>query len=97
MFPDPTLRDAVTSLDAGDTLVLYTDGITDARGGDQQFGIDRLRETLGSTAGSSADEVVAQVMDAVVAFSSGTLADDIALMVVRACEGVGAANVVRAT
>jgi serine phosphatase RsbU (regulator of sigma subunit)/DNA-binding MarR family transcriptional regulator len=90
VFPDPTLGDAVTSLDAGDTLVLYTDGLTDARGGDHQFGIDRLRETLGSVAGSSPDEVVAQVMDAVVAFSSGSLADDIALMVVRAAEMVRA-------
>ena len=85
VFPDPTLHDAVTSLDQGDTLVLYTDGITDARGGEQQqFGVDRLSATLGSVAGSSPDEVVEQVMDAVIEFSSGTLADDIALMVVRA-------------
>jgi serine phosphatase RsbU (regulator of sigma subunit) len=91
VFPDPTLHDVVTSLDPGDSLVLYTDGITDARGGDQQFGVDRLRETLGSAAGSPPDEVVAQVMDAVVAFSSGTLADDIALMAIRAAAGGRAA------
>ena len=84
VFPDPTLRDAVTSLDAGDTLVLYTDGITDARDGGRQFGVERLRETLVSAAGGSPDEIVAHVMDAVGTFSSGTLADDIALMVVRA-------------
>jgi sigma-B regulation protein RsbU (phosphoserine phosphatase) len=84
VFPDPTLRDAVTSLDAGDTLVLYTDGITDARDGERQFGVERLRETLVSAAGGSPDEIVAHVMDAVGTFSSGTLADDIALMVVRA-------------
>jgi GAF domain-containing protein len=84
VFPDPTLRDAVTTLGTGDTLVLYTDGITDARDGEQQFGVDRLRATLTAAAGSAPDEVVAHVMDAVGAFASGTLADDIALMVVRA-------------
>ena len=84
VFPDPTLRDAVTSLNAGDTLVLYTDGVTDARDGEQQFGVERLRGTLASVAGNAPDEVVAQVMDAVIAFSSGMLTDDIALMVVRA-------------
>jgi sigma-B regulation protein RsbU (phosphoserine phosphatase) len=91
VFPDPTLHDSVTSLDPGDTLVLYTDGITDARGGDEQFGVDRLRETLGAVADGSPDEVVSHVMDAVVAFSSGTLADDIALMAIRAAAGVRAA------
>ena len=91
VFPDPTLHDADSSLGPGDTLVLYTDGITDARDGEQQFGVDRLRETLGSVAGSHPDAIVSHVMDTVVGFSADSLGDDIALMVVQAVTGTGSA------
>jgi sigma-B regulation protein RsbU (phosphoserine phosphatase) len=84
VFPDPTLLDVATSLRAGDAIVLYTDGITDARVGEQQFGVDRLRDTLASAASGSPDDIVERVMDTVVAFTSNDLSDDIALVVVRA-------------
>ena len=84
VFPDPTLLDVATSLRAGDAIVLYTDGITDARVGEQQFGVDRLRDTLASAASGSPDDIVERVMDTVVAFTSDDLSDDIALVVVRA-------------
>lgn len=47
-YPDTRLR-----LRPGDTLVLYTDGITDARRGGQLVGVDGLRAELTSAGATS--------------------------------------------
>ncbi|MDH4113370.1 MAG: SpoIIE family protein phosphatase [Actinomycetota bacterium] len=83
IFPDPTLHDVELTLDSGDALVLYTDGVTDARRGSEQFGNERLRAALAAAAGRSPDAIVAAVLDAVLGFTQ-TPGDDIALMVLRA-------------
>jgi sigma-B regulation protein RsbU (phosphoserine phosphatase) len=68
----------------GDALVLYTDGITEARVGGRLFGLDRLRETLAELAGAPAAEITAGIRRAVEAFAPGPAADDQALLVLRA-------------
>ena len=43
ILPDAVFRESVVSLVPGDTLVLYSDGITEAvNGADEEFGMDRL-------------------------------------------------------
>ncbi len=68
----------------GDTLVLFTDGVTDARGAEGHFGPERLSALLESTAGLSAEATADRVDEAVAAFQEGPQLDDLALLVVRA-------------
>jgi serine phosphatase RsbU (regulator of sigma subunit) len=83
IFEDPTLVDRATDLHEGDALVLYTDGVTDERHGDEEFGDARLRDTLALLAGADAQGIADGVVAAVESFRSGTAHDDIALLVIR--------------
>ncbi len=67
----------------GDTLVLYTDGITEAEGAGVGFyGRDRLAEVARQSAGQPAEVVRTAILQDVEQFVQGAaLADDIALMV----------------
>ncbi len=82
-FPEVRLHDEAADLAPGDALVLYTDGITEARRGEEMFGEDRLRGLLSGLAGRPADEIARAVERAVAAHSGGPLGDDIALLVLR--------------
>jgi PAS domain S-box-containing protein len=67
---------------AGDALVFYTDGVTDARGADGElFGLDRLEALLDGAGGLDADEVAVRIDDALQAFEHGQQRDDVALLV----------------
>jgi len=71
-------------LAAGDGIVLYTDGVTDARGLDGRFGHERLEAVLRDMAGFAAEEV-AEALDATITdFQHGPQRDDVALLVLRA-------------
>jgi serine phosphatase RsbU (regulator of sigma subunit) len=70
-------------LAAGETLLLYTDGITECRSGPEQFDEDRLLEAAATASGTSAARLVATVREAVQRFAAD-LSDDIALLAVRA-------------
>ena len=84
MFADTGATDDTVELSAGDAVVFYTDGITEARNrsGDQ-FGAARLHDLLLATAGQTADAAATAVLDATRAFSNGGPADDIAILVLR--------------
>lgn len=79
------LDDAAVSLQPGDLLFLYTDGVTDARNVDgERFGDDRLLATLEAARTGSADDVVAAVRDAVDDFQATVEpADDVTIVAVR--------------
>ena len=47
----PELTDATFAPSPGDTIVLFTDGVTDARGRGETFGENRLRALLAMCAG----------------------------------------------
>ena len=72
-------------LHPGDALLLYTDGITEARGrdGGARYGDDRLIEALGSTSGATAAETLRHLRKAVSAHAGGYAIDDTALMLLR--------------
>jgi serine phosphatase RsbU (regulator of sigma subunit)/predicted enzyme related to lactoylglutathione lyase len=75
---------AETGLCAGDTLALYTDGVTEAcnRSGDE-FGEDRLVETLQRNRRLSSHGLLRAVVDDVRKFSPDEQQDDITLMVAK--------------
>ena len=78
------LTPAAIELRPGDALVLYTDGITEARRSGELFGAARLREVLAASAGRSAGEITSGIQAAVREFAPGPAADDQALLVLRA-------------
>jgi phosphoserine phosphatase RsbU/P len=71
-------------LDPGDLLLLYTDGVTEARGDGEFFGEDRLAALLASTTFESAAEAAALVERAAVTFAGRALTDDIAVLAIAA-------------
>ena len=66
----------------GDALVLYTDGVTEARGAGLLYGPERLARTVAATSGDAAD-LARAVYDSVAEFQGPTARDDIALLVLR--------------
>ncbi|MBW3640138.1 MAG: SpoIIE family protein phosphatase [Actinobacteria bacterium] len=68
----------------GDTLVFYTDGVTERRSGDRMFGEDSLLASCAAAAGRSADEFAGQLEQAVRDFGDEPSRDDLAVLVVRA-------------
>jgi serine phosphatase RsbU (regulator of sigma subunit)/anti-sigma regulatory factor (Ser/Thr protein kinase) len=68
----------------GDTLLVYTDGVTERRRGREQFGSDRLLTVAARAGGRDAGPVVGAVREAVERFSTEPLDDDVALLAVRA-------------
>ena len=71
-------------LSAGDTLVLYTDGVTEAfDDAEQEYGEQRLIEMLRRNRRSPSQELLAAIVDDVRQFSRGEQHDDITLIVAR--------------
>jgi serine phosphatase RsbU (regulator of sigma subunit) len=74
-------------LEPGDTVVFYTDGVTEARDHDRQlFGDERLEQAAVAAvaAGGSAQSVLSSVIEAVADFTAGAeQADDLTIIVVR--------------
>jgi PAS domain S-box-containing protein len=81
---DPVLEQVPLELRPGDTLVLYTDGVTDAgnRSG-ERFGEARLRAALGDAAGGPAEAVATALDEAVAEFEPDRRRDDRAIVVLR--------------
>jgi PAS domain S-box-containing protein len=93
VFPDAELGDASLRLMPGEALVLYTDGVTEARssGGDF-FSEDRLRRLLSSCAGCDAATLAARIKGVVLDFQEGYPRDDLAILVLRARDGAAPAE-----
>ena len=79
--PDPTLHDVTVDLAPGETLVLYTDGVSEARTEDGMLGDERLAEVLESVAGMPAAAVASRLERATM--QVGNPRDDVALVVLR--------------
>jgi phosphoserine phosphatase RsbU/P len=72
---------------AGDTLVFYTDGVTEHRRGAELFGPDRLAKALRRAGNRTADGLITAVRQAVDDFSVEQHRDDIAIVAVRVPPG----------
>ena len=83
VVPDPELRDVHVELGPGDAVVLYTDGVTEARRGNDLFGEARLVDALAGLAGLPAEEI-ASGLEAAVADFRRSASDDTAIVVLQA-------------
>jgi serine phosphatase RsbU (regulator of sigma subunit) len=77
----PTFRDDSALLSPGDVLVLYTDGVTDAGGGEGGLGEDGLAEVVRSGEGLPPAALLGRIEAAVA--ERGSVRDDIALLAAR--------------
>jgi PAS domain S-box-containing protein len=83
ILPDVRLWEETTHLHSGDAIVFYTDGVTEARRGREQFGEERLRETLTQCQGGTAVDIANAIEGAVLDFAGPEPSDDIAMLVLR--------------
>ena len=73
-------------LEPGDSVLLYTDGVIEAkRSGHEDFGIERLKEFLhtADAAGLAPAETLRRLSNAVVDFNDGVLQDDATTLLVQ--------------
>lgn len=84
IVPDPHIATATVRLEAGDTLLLYTDGLTEARtaGTRGRFGDEALLELARALAPTTAAGVVAAISDLLDTFGDG-LDDDTAVLAIN--------------
>ena len=80
VFADPKLRETETELLPGDTVLLYTDGVTEAGSPQDDIGEDGLAALLAGMHGMSPEEIVDAVEQAAVEAQAGKPRDDIALV-----------------
>jgi PAS domain S-box-containing protein len=84
---DPQIDDRSVSLGAGDSVVFYTDGVTEAGSPRAALGEERLAEIVRGCSGMSADAIAGSVEDAALEAEDGSARDDIAVVVVQVANG----------
>ena len=82
-LPTPALHEVTTTLEAGDALLLYTDGVIEGRRDGDFFGEQRLEALVGTLRDRNAAAIADEVAAAAVDHQHGSPADDIAVVVLR--------------
>lgn len=79
------LEDHTCTLNEGDGLLLYTDGVSEAFNlTDQMYGVSRLKSLLVATVGQTTDHILQAIEDDLVAFRQGApVSDDTTLLALR--------------
>ena len=82
---DAVIQEKVIPFSRGETLVLYTDGITEAvNPHGAQYGSQRLRDAVVELRDTSAGEINERIFDRVVLFSDGAgQADDVTMLTIK--------------
>ncbi len=85
LVPEAQYTSVRLKLDPGDTLVLFSDGVTEAADPDEEmFGVNRLCEVLRDKNEASLDQIQKCVLESVENFTRGaSQADDVTLLIVR--------------
>jgi phosphoserine phosphatase RsbU/P len=85
LLPDPELRDSRTSLRRGDSLVLFTDGVTEARSKIDRslYGHDRLHDVVAGLGDMPAGQMADAIQQAVLAFGGREISDDTVALVLK--------------
>jgi sigma-B regulation protein RsbU (phosphoserine phosphatase) len=82
VFAQARFEQEETQLEDGDRLVLFTDGITEARDrAGCEFGEDQLAARAAAVRGSNARELQGELVSEIRAFSQGSFSDDATLIV----------------
>jgi sigma-B regulation protein RsbU (phosphoserine phosphatase) len=84
MIENPDIATSRHLLHPGDALVLYTDGLVEARRDGEMLSVERVAEVLAGTAGSDAEETTDVLVRLARDFTGAPLADDLAIIVLQA-------------
>lgn len=88
LFANPKLTDVSTTLGPEEALVLYTDGVVEARSPSGDFADGLLEATLRRCAGMPAEAVADAIERALFDFAGGPPRDDTAILVIRRPPGM---------
>ena len=83
MFCDAEFSTTRVHLDPGDMLFLYTDGLSEARHGNDEYGADRITALLRQQLGKCPAEVIAACLHDLRRFTDNRLLDDLTLMSIQ--------------
>jgi serine phosphatase RsbU (regulator of sigma subunit) len=83
MLDEVSVTDARVDLAPDDIVVMYTDGVTEARRDGRFYGADRLRTLLSSVRGHDVQAIADRVVGDALDFQDGDAADDIAVLVLK--------------
>jgi serine phosphatase RsbU (regulator of sigma subunit)/putative methionine-R-sulfoxide reductase with GAF domain len=84
VLEDVVLGEDQATLEVGDILVCYTDGLTEAiNGAEEAFGVERLIEVVASGRDQDADALVAAINTALLRFTERPPFDDLTLVVIK--------------
>jgi sigma-B regulation protein RsbU (phosphoserine phosphatase) len=85
IFADPLIDEHMLTIPSGGTLLIYTDGATDARDSDGvAFGVERLKSALSGCAGLAAQDACDRLLQTVIANQDdGPQDDDVTLVAVH--------------
>jgi serine phosphatase RsbU (regulator of sigma subunit) len=78
-----TYEQVRADLPSGGAVVLYTDGVVEARTGRELFGVERLDAVLAAHAAEPPQAIAEAVIEACRAFAGGNLTDDCAVVVIK--------------
>ncbi|MEZ5178509.1 MAG: PP2C family protein-serine/threonine phosphatase [Acidimicrobiales bacterium] len=81
--PAGTFHSRELKLDSGDLVLLYTDGLSEARAGDQLFGEERIANALRRDPGAHPGVLVKSLLEQARDFSREPITDDIAILAIR--------------
>jgi sigma-B regulation protein RsbU (phosphoserine phosphatase) len=70
-------------LDPGDTVFLYTDGLSEARSAEEEYGVDRVTHLVRQQAARSPADLIAACLEDLHAFADGPPLDDLALLAIQ--------------
>jgi sigma-B regulation protein RsbU (phosphoserine phosphatase) len=83
MFCEVEFCETRVHLEPGDLMFLYTDGLSEARCSDEEYGIERITKLLQQHHGRSPAEVIESCLRDLQSFIDGPLLDDITLLAVQ--------------
>ncbi|HWG74379.1 MAG TPA: PP2C family protein-serine/threonine phosphatase [Acidimicrobiales bacterium] len=81
--PEATYFSRELPLEPNDVILLYTDGLAEARSGGQLFGEDRIANIIRRDPGRETSVLCKQLLEAARDFASEPLTDDVAILAVR--------------
>lgn len=86
MFRDWTYCAGTASLNSGDLVIAYTDGVTETINSvGEEWGVDGLRRATTASAAQCAEDIVQAIFASMDKFSQGKQTDDATIAVLRAC------------
>lgn len=83
IVPFTTYSEHKQTFMGNDVVALFTDGLIEARQGDDLLGSERVALALGGHTGKSASGMAAALPDFAMKFSGGSLADDLAVVILQ--------------